>query len=1385
MNMEHKKLFDNFTNQYQLSKTLRFELVPQGETEKFIKEKGLLKQDEDRADDYKKVKKLIDEYHKKFINKALTGLRLEGLEEYKKLYEKKDKDDNDKKKLEDLQTFLREKIVVRFTGKLKNKTIDKDAADRYSRLLSKELIKEDLLCFVQEKGQYALMEERLKKAGIPSSEVCISLINEFKDFTTYFTGFHQNRENIYTSEAKATAIAYRLIHDNLPRFIDNLRVYEFITNNYSDLDLRVIETDLKEVLQEATVKEIFSMEYFNETLTQKSIEKYNIAIGGRSVEGQRKLKGLNEHVNEYKPKEGEKKPPKFKELWKQILSEKESVSFIPEAFQDDKELLQSIRQFYEKELLKWEKEGNSKSVIQEVERLMKGISTFERDAIFLRNDTLLTGISNKIFGDWVVIRRALAEKYKADNPIKKRENEANYEDRAREWAEKIPHFSIAEIETALNVYKSINADEEIKRKITQHTLCDYFAEMKTKKEGEQAVKSILQQIEKSYWAVTPILENSAKKPLNQSKEKDGAVEKIKNFLDSVKDLLHFIKPLYPGDISGEKEEGFYSAYITLYDQLNLITPLYNKTRNYLTKKPYSTEKIKLNFENKGDFLGGWVDSYTESSDNATQSGGYLFRKKNPIGEYDYFLGISNDKKLFRCYLQDEVKDKSVYERLDYYQLKTASVYGNSYIGKNSYDKDKKRLIKAISNFVKRQNNELFSELKKYLKKDTSTPNGCFKLIRENHPDSFERLINSKDFLAINNEVIENLKKTLDTLSRVQGAKKYASNKYKLFSEVITDIEQLAKEKNYSYFPVSQDELNEALNRTEKPLLLFKITNKDLSFAEKYTEGKRKSRGNENMHTLYFRHLMSGNQNVFDIGTGEVFFRDETKDLKYTTAVHEEGKPIENKNPNVCRYKPTSVFDYKIIKNKRFTKRKYLLHLSLTLNYQEPKRPKKFNESVLQHLQNNPSTHIIGIDRGERHLLYLTLIDQEGNIKKQLSLNEIISWYKNAEGKTIEVKTPYHEKLDKKEKERDEARKSWGTIENIKELKEGYLSQVVHQIAKMMVEYNAIVVLEDLNMGFKRGRQKVEKQVYQKFEMMLIDKLNYLAFKNPDPGEPGILNALQLTERYSDFMKYNKKQCGFLLFVPPHYTSKIDPVSGFVNFMDSQYESVEKSKEFFSKFKSIRFNPEKQWFEFTFDYNDFTTKAKGTRTDWTVCTTPKTRYVWNKKLNNGRGAQEPICVRKGCEAGNITRQLEDLFRDNISYDGGNNIIPELLKQASGKKEVASKYFKDLTKLLSATLTLRHNNGEKGEKEIDFILSPVVDKGTYFYSENIKQIPEKERKLPQDADANGAYHIALKGLLMLKRIKGDKNVEKLDKNGNLDLSISNKEWLNFVQEKIFRK
>jgi CRISPR-associated protein Cpf1 len=92
-------------------------------------------------------------------------------------------------------------------------------------------------------------------------------------------------------------------------------------------------------------------------------------------------------------------------------------------------------------------------------------------------------------------------------------------------------------------------------------------------------------------------------------------------------------------------------------------------------------------------------------------------------------------------------------------------------------------------------------------------------------------------------------------------------------------------------------------------------------------------------------------------------------------------------------------------------------------------------------------------------------------------------------------TDYGKLLDEKAGERLQARQNWDTIGSIKDLKDGYISQVVHQLTTLVLDYNAIIVLEDLNGGFKRGRQKIEKSVYQKLELALAKKLNYLVLKD--------------------------------------------------------------------------------------------------------------------------------------------------------------------------------------------------------------------------------------------------------------------------------------------------
>ena len=470
----------------------------------------------------------------------------------------------------------------------------------------------------------------------------------------------------------------------------------------------------------------------------------------------------------------------------------------------------------------------------------------------------------------------------------------------------------------------------------------------------------------------------------------------------------------------------------------------------------------------------------------------------------------------------------------------------------------------------------------------------------------------------------------------------------------------------------------------------------------------------------------------------MFYRKGSIDMQKNT-IHKAHQPIQNKNTQ--NIKPYSTFDYDIIKNRRYTVDKFQFHVPITINFKSVDKI-NINKDVLEIIRNNGIEHIIGIDRGERHLLYLSLIDLQGNIIQQMTLNEIKQDRKES------FPTNYKDILSAREGERNEARRNWKKIDNIKNLKSGYLSQAVHVITKMMVEYNAIVVLEDLNMGFIRGRQKIERSIYEQFERMLIEKLNFLVDKKADAHQSGgILKGLQLTNKFESFKKLGK-QCGCLFYVPAWNTSKIDPVTGFVSMLDTRYENKDKAKAFFGKFDSIRYNKEKEWFEFTFDYNQFHKKLEGTKTKWTLCTYGTRVRTFRNSAKLNHWDNEEI---------NLTAEFKNCFAEAGIDIHGN--LKDAICSLNDKKPL-----EELMGLMKLLLQLRNSITNS---EVDYLLSPVAADGTFYDSRTCGN------HLPVDADANGAFNIARKGLMLVQRI------QSCQPNNQPDLKISNKDWLLFVQ------
>src|SRR5690554_5361895 len=433
-----KNSLSKFTSQYQLSKTLRFELKPQGKTLEHIKDKGLITNDESRAKSYEKMKKTIDGFHKHFIEIALSQVRLSLLNEFEQLYNaatEEKKEDKFKKAFEKVQEQLRKEIVRGFNAG--------EAKDIFSKIDRKELI-----------------TEFLEKWISTQQDNDIYFDEKFKTFTTYFGGFHENRKNMYTDKPQSTAIAYRLIHENLPKFLDNLKIFEKV-KTVPEVYKKCLElyTNIEPYLNINSIDEAFELRYYNEVLTQKQIDVYNLIIGGQTKdEGKKKIQGLNEYINLYNQKQEKKnRIPRLKPLYKQILSDRERISFLPDNFEESQDVLDAIESYYKANLVDYKPDDkeDTENVLKEVVTLLKGINDYDTNKIYIRNDKSLTDISKALFDDWGIINSALEFDYLQGIAIAEKGLTIKQEKEKQRYL-KQPYFTIQEIEQALNAYRNEN-----------------------------------------------------------------------------------------------------------------------------------------------------------------------------------------------------------------------------------------------------------------------------------------------------------------------------------------------------------------------------------------------------------------------------------------------------------------------------------------------------------------------------------------------------------------------------------------------------------------------------------------------------------------------------------------------------------------------------------------------------------------------------------------------------------------------------------------------------------------------------------------------------------------------------------------------------------------
>lgn len=1280
--MGNVSIWDDFTNMYSLQKTLRFELKPFGRTSEYISVRKLIEKDGQKAQDFLKVKQIMNDYCRILINDHLSNINLDVQELYvfkeKFLELKKDKNNLNFKK-----DYL--------------KSINDLGKKLYTQAKFDE-IKFDDKHFIEDLKIW--LEKNNKNADL-------ELVKSFDGFSSYFAGFFKNRENIFkisnndAEEVISTSIVYRTINENLVYFLDNCLKFEELIK--FGIDFSEIENNFKEELENKKLDKFIKLENYNSFLTQEGIDKLNLIIGGQTLENGTKLKGINEIINLYSQKINDKniRRKKLKMLDKQILSKSNKVSFIPMQLKDDKEFIDLV------------KCADKRDSFKQIKNLFDDLLNYDLDLIWIKNDELLKKISHELFSDWEKLKKLIVE-YKFGNKTdKQKENEFKKQD----------YFSIKEIEYSILNAKIFDSEDDKKRfyeKINnnfKHPLVGFFQRF------DYNNKNLLDELESSYNVVKDVLNKQysvgTKDFLHQSNEFE--VEKIKIFLDNCSEIVRFVKLLnykkgkaddYATlDVDTDFYDGFNNVsekikgYFDIFNELKELTRIYDKARNYVSQKPFSTDKFKLNFDNS-TLASGWDKN--KESDNYT----IILRKDN-----NYYLGImtKENNNLFKIIPKNETNN--VYKKIEYKQI---------------------ALPMGLGGFVRKCTNTA----KKY---GWECPESC------QNTDG--------DIIIKEDEINKNLSELIDCYKNFLNLYEKDGFKYKDFGFLFRDSNDYIKLNDFfqdverqgyklSFTNIDSSVIDQYVN--EGKLYLFQIYNKDFSSC---------SKGNKNLHTLYWNALFS-EENLKDVvfklnGGAELFYREKSIPDRIT---HPKGNPIDNKD--IRDGKKTSIFNYDLIKDRRYTEDKFFFYCPITINFKASGNEKVLNKKVVEKLkERNAQVNILGFDRGERNLVYFSLINQSGEIEKQGSFNIIYDKF----GRGVN----YHNKLADKEDKRDDARKNWKKIENIKELKQGYLSLVVHEISKLAINNNAIIVFEDLNFGFKRGRFKIEKQIYQKLEKMLIEKLNYLMFKDKSEiNNGGLMKAYQLTSKFVSFKKIGK-QTGIIFYVPASYTSKIDPKTGFVNLLYPKYENEDQVKGFLSKFKYIKYNKVEDLFEFNFNYSDFKAeenKIKLIRDNWSIWSNSSRLVTKRDSIKNNNWIT--------CEF-NLTSELKALFdSNNIKYLDGKDVLENIVKINNPK------FFKDLIYILKYLLQLRNSYTESEietkfknlsdfrESNYDYILSCVKDKNGNFFDSRIAKDNE-----PKDADANGAYNIALKGLILINKIQANNDLKQ-----NLNIKLD--EFLNYV-------
>lgn len=1370
---------EKFTNLYQVIKTLRFELEPITETKKWLQEfskvfhsnKYCASDDNFFATDVKIVEakkvlmEVLNKIHENIIYSALTSATVRKIDisqyydsyisnndERKGAYVKELRKTLKSSFFDVIKNFNKDVLVTTGSkevdenedgGREKN-NIPKKEQDWDSLL--KDLKSERLLSFINIKAD-KYTSRRIKKEKIQ---------NACKDFTRRYwvllSQFLTNRENYYEfDKEKDTAVATRIVSDLLPTFCLNASQYQRRQEEYDALFGRLqslgivmqIKNPAKGMMEtiQSFDTSIYDINSFSMYINQKGIEKYNAARARN-----------NELINLYNQNCGKKKECKLKpfaKLHKQIGCR---ASTTVERVVINRDWDKSKQEHNEgtslEAVLKMIiKRANEMLISNEVNyseprlaNLVHYLKERENCEGIYVSDQALRIISSRYLEDWYSLQNLLLREKSVGSydPTK----EINEQFKLNAAVELAPVFQALDKMDYAQIFKEYVYEEYAEilnpcfspSKNLVNLICFDVCNM--------IEKDISQSIKKVY----KIMEGQHEDGIFK---KEDNIDAVRDLMDSLLYVIHFIKFFYVrlDKIKGEPyDTEFLQIVNSLLDRdVADWFGWYDAVRNYVQRLPQDevkSNKLKLNF-NSSSLLQGWS-----------------------VGEEQVKLSmiLKNEGIYYLCIIMNDKNAKD---------LVNADFEDNPFYNK---DGQAQRMIMRNLSFK------------------TLTGKGYKKKFGHKYSEE----TNDEQAIANAKQLIKE-----NFIRKYPHLKAIVEKSHTSKSSFMRDINAVLS--NYvqcSYIPVDWELVKQYADKGK--LYVFKIHSKDYS---------PNVTGKKDLQTIYWEDVLNGDSLHQLAAKGEIFRRESLSQSKYQPFEHKEGSTLVNKRDRDGNIIPDKIYrivyaitnhlplpqpkddeldrkafeasckkaqwlidnekivqktaKYTIMKDARFYGAdKYFLHNPLYMNSESSTYRKidaayyNYNAIIQDWMhEDDVQPYFIGIDRGEKNLIYYCKIDRLGNIESCDNYN-IINGY------------DYLEKLKDRTEARLDAKRDWKQQESIKNLKNGYISQVVHRLVEDTVILNgeevkpSYIVLEKLSREMKGSRRKIDFQVYQKIELALAKKLGFYVNKEVEEGLPGsIKKPLQLVPPVNTFDQIDKKDSfGIMLYTRPNYTSVTDPATGWrQTIYITNGNSDEILKQIVDTFDDIFFDGT----DYVFTYTE-----RNANYQWSLFSSINgkslDRFEYNKRT-------------KGHDAYDIVKVLNGLFED---FDKSQSLL-EQMRNGKELKKVEEKHtaYESLRKAIKMIQQIR--NTGNNQRDDNFLLSPVrMENGSHFDTRKRFEFEDPNLQKIADADANGAYNIARKGLIMDAHYRywkeqGKPIIKRKDKNKTtessaLSLYVSDREW-----------